>query len=102
MHASSPHDCVIIHRAPEDARVGITRQHERENHAIQQVVNTGNANCPPPAVAANTAIYDGSCRAFSSELRRVIWPNKFLPELPSRYDGTHNPVEFLTLYTIGI
>ena len=56
----------------------------------------------PLAIAANSAIYDGSCLALSPELHRVIWTNKFRPELPSRYDGTHNPVEFLTLYPIGI
>ena len=81
---SSPHDCVIIHRAPEDARIGIEQQRERENRAIRQVVNAGNANHPPPAIAANAAIYNGSCLALSPELRRVIWPNKFRPEPTGR------------------
>ena len=32
----------------------------------------------------------------------MAWPLKFSPELPPRFDGTANPVEFLTLYTLAI
>ena len=42
------------------------------------------------------------CRAFTAKLRSVAWPGKFKPDLPPRYDGTADPVEFLQLYEIGI
>ena len=44
----------------------------------------------------------GSCRAFTAELRSIAWPAKFKPDLPPRYDGTTDPVEFLQLYELGI
>ena len=42
------------------------------------------------------------CRAFIPELRSVIWPSKFKPDLPPRYDGTVDPAEFLQLYELSI
>ena len=41
-------------------------------------------------------------RAFTPELRSVAWPCKFKPDLPPRYDGTLDPVEFLQLYELSI
>ena len=42
------------------------------------------------------------CRAFTAELRSVVWPGKFKTDLPPRYDGTADPAEFLQLYEQGI
>ena len=42
------------------------------------------------------------CRAFTTELRSVAWPDKFKPGLPPRYDGTADPTEFLQVYELGI
>ena len=42
------------------------------------------------------------CRAFTTELRSVAWPDKFKPDLPPRYDDTAGPAEFLQLYELGI
>ena len=42
------------------------------------------------------------CRAFTPELRGVVWPGKFKPDLPPRYDGTPDPAEFLQLYELSI
>ena len=42
------------------------------------------------------------CRAFTPELRSVVWPGKFKSDLPPRYDGTPDPVEFLQLYELSI
>ena len=41
-------------------------------------------------------------RAFTPELRSVVWPGKFKMDLPPRYDGTPNPAEFLQLYEMSI
>ena len=43
----------------------------------------------------------GYC-AFTTELRNVIWPSKFKPDLPPCYDGTADPAEFLQLYELSI
>jgi hypothetical protein len=32
----------------------------------------------------------------------VVWPSKFWPHLPEKYNGTVNPVEFLQIYFISI
>ena len=42
------------------------------------------------------------CRAFTPELRSVVWPGKFKPNLPPRYDDTPDPAEFLQLYELSI
>ena len=42
------------------------------------------------------------CRAFTPELRRIVWPDKFKPDLPLRYDGPPDPAEFLQLYELSI
>ena len=42
------------------------------------------------------------CRAFTLELRGVVWPGKFKSDLPPRYDGTPAPAEFLQLYELSI
>jgi hypothetical protein len=39
---------------------------------------------------------------FASHLRMVVWPPKFWPHLPEKYDGMVNPVEFLQIYSTSI
>ena len=41
-------------------------------------------------------------RAFTLELRRVVWPENFKLDLPPCYDGTPNPAKFLQLYELSI
>ena len=40
--------------------------------------------------------------AFALELRTIVWPGKFKPDLPPRYDDTPDPMEFLPLYELSI
>ena len=42
------------------------------------------------------------CHAPAPELRRLVWPDKFKPDLPPRYDDTTDPTEFLQLYELSI
>ena len=42
------------------------------------------------------------CRAFTPKLRSIVWPGKFKPDLPPRYDDTSDPAEFLPLYEPSI
>src|SRR5438128_12484624 len=43
--------------------------------------------------------YSGGCLAFTDNLRRVRWPEKFRLAPIEKYDGTANPDEFLQIYT---
>jgi hypothetical protein len=40
--------------------------------------------------------------ALAPHLRMVVWPPKFQPHLPGKYDGMVNPVEFLQIYSTSI
>jgi hypothetical protein len=42
------------------------------------------------------------CAALADHLRAVMWPTKFRPHLPEKYDGTSNPSEFLQVYITAI
>ena len=41
-------------------------------------------------------------RVHLLELRNIIWPSKFKPDLPPCYNGTADPAEFLQLYELSI
>lgn len=43
-------------------------------------------------------LYGAGCPVFIPELRQVVWPPKFKPNVPVEYDGKTNPVEFLHVY----
>ena len=51
---------------------------------------------PPPR---RPPVATEGCRAFTPELRNVVWLSKFKPDLPPRYDGT---AEFMQLYELSI
>jgi hypothetical protein len=40
--------------------------------------------------------------ALTLDFRMVIWPRKFRPHLPEKYDGTVNPAELLQIYSTSI
>jgi hypothetical protein len=40
--------------------------------------------------------------ALAPHLRMVVWPHKFRPHLPEKYNGTVNPAEFLQIYSTSI
>ena len=42
------------------------------------------------------------CRTFTAELRNIVWPSKFKPDLPPCYDDIADPAEFLQLYELSI
>jgi hypothetical protein len=39
---------------------------------------------------------------LAPHLRMVVYPHKFQPHLPEKYDGTVNPIEFLQIYSSSI
>jgi hypothetical protein len=80
--------------------VALACQHYRQNCAVRNIATAGR-DAPAPATGAVVS-YGGGCQAFTKDLHRVVWPAKFRPDLPQRYDGTANPVEFLHLYTVSV
>jgi hypothetical protein len=39
---------------------------------------------------------------LAPHLWMVVWPHKFWPHLPKKYDGIVNPAEFLQIYSTSI
>ena len=56
------------------------------------------AGAPPSTSVADIDSGASWYRALAPALRRVRWPTKFKPEMPSRYDGTADPSPFLLAY----
>ena len=54
---------------------------------------------PPPR---RPLVATAGCRAFTAELRSVVWLSKFKPDLPPQYDDTTDPAEFLQIYKLSI
>jgi hypothetical protein len=98
--ASSPHrepSCQIVQHAPEDARVSLERRRENHDRAIDDIGEAGkNVRTP------GEAIYNPGCLALTRQQCYVVWPNKFKPDISTRYDGTTNPIKFLQLYAIAV
>ena len=92
---------VLRERALEDARTTIEHQREARHQSDRWAGPTmdhpapGGYDCLP---------YEVGCPAFTRELRQVRWLSvrTFKPEIPEKYDGRLNPVEFLSICTIAI
>ena len=53
-------------------------------------------------IQAGTPVAGVGCAALADHLHAVVWPSKFRPYLPEKYDGTTNPSEFLQVYVTAI
>jgi hypothetical protein len=98
-------------RGGEDSRTTI--EHNRERHRDIEGRNLERdfdlhapvrarqaAHAPLPL--APRKFRGGGCMALAPHLRMVVWPPKFWPHLPEKYDRTVNPVEFLQIYSTSI
>ena len=79
--------------------MSIERGQNCHNRVVQDIATTGSHL---RAALANGVVTYGMTAAFTRSLRRVVWPVKYKPDLPPRYDGKNNPLEFLQLYTLAI
>ena len=79
--------------------MSIARGQNRHNPAVQDVATAGSHL---RATLAKGVVTHGTTPAFTHSLRRVVWPVKFRSDLPPRYNGKNNPLEFLQLYTLAI
>ena len=100
--------CQEIPRPQEGARVlPAPVRHDRipapprQDPALLQAAVRGNPQEQAPH-QQRAPVATAGYRAFPAKLRSVAWPGKFKPYLPSRYDGTADPAEFLQLYELGI
>ena len=106
MASCDPRACPGQCRAPEnrrweDARVVIDQRHDD----LRQTDACGGLNVDEPALDVGGCLpFEVGCPAFTRELRQVCWPSvrTFKPEIPEKYDGRPNPVEFLSIYTIAV
>jgi hypothetical protein len=91
----------------EDARVPLEKARER-----RQNIEGCNLDQDFAAVAPQTPMGTWSqagvllagvgCATLADHLRAALWPPKFRPHLPEKYDGTSNPSEFLQVYVTAI
>jgi hypothetical protein len=44
----------------------------------------------------------GGYEALSEPLQHVDWPRRFRPDMPARFNGSSDPVEFLRQYAVAI
>jgi hypothetical protein len=85
-------------RDGEDSRITIERQRERcrniegefDSLVLAREVPTAHDVHPPSSPGLL-----GGCMELAAHLHMVVWPHKFRPHLPEKYDGTVNLVEFL-------
>jgi hypothetical protein len=89
--------CQIVQRAPEDARVSLERRRENHDHALDDIGDAGKN-----VKVTRELIYNLGCIALARQQRHVVWPDKFRPDIGTRYDKTSNPVKFLQLYIIAV
>jgi hypothetical protein len=94
-------------RAGEDARVSLERARERRQNVEGRNLDYDFATVAPQTptgawIQAGVPLAGLCCTALADHLRAAIWPSKFWPHLPEKYDGTTNPSEFLQVYVTAI
>nr|XP_040243975.1 serine/arginine repetitive matrix protein 1-like [Aegilops tauschii subsp. strangulata] len=83
--------CQMVQRPQEDARARPAPPRQ-DNAPPTAVARERQDQAPPPRRAPMTTT---GCRVFTPELRSVVWPGNFKPDLPPRYNGSPDPAEFL-------
>jgi hypothetical protein len=76
---------------------GCNLEKDFDLHALVRGVLVAHAS-PPPTPRE----FRGRCMALAPHLRMVVWPHKFRPHLPVKYDGMVNPTEFQQIYSTSI
>jgi hypothetical protein len=90
-------------RAGEDARVSIERARGRRLSIEGRDLDAEFAAvAPAPQGSVQAPVSGVGCAALADHLRAVVWPSKFQPHLPEKYDGSSNPSEFLQVYITAI
>jgi hypothetical protein len=98
------------HRDGKDSRITIKHQRERRRNIEGRNLEGEFDSLTPvreaPMVHAtrppSSPGLSGGCMALAPHLRMVIWPCKFRPHLPKKYDMIVNSAEFLQIYSTSI
>ena len=96
-----PHNSCQILRTLPDARVQVERGHERERRTIRDLARAGRANCPT-SISPGSKVLVGGLPSVLQGIAVMTFPLKFNPSLPSRYDRTTPPLDFLQLYSLTV
>jgi hypothetical protein len=93
--------------AGEDARVSLERAREHRQDIEGLNLDQDFAAAAPQTPMgtrsqAGVPLVGVGCAALVDHLRATLWPPKFWPHLPEKYDGTTNPSEFLQVYVTAI
>ena len=91
--------CQVVQCSQGEAHVLPAPQHQVRVPPQEVAVPVDQDHVPPPR---RPPVAMAGCRAFTAELRNIVWPSKFKPDLPPRYDGTADPAEFLQIYELSI
>ena len=105
MASSDPRARPGQRRALEDRRRGDARVVEQCRDGLHPTNGCDSPDVDEPALGIGGNVpFEVGCPDFTRELRQVCWPSirKFRPEIPEKYDGRLNPVEFLSIYTITV
>jgi hypothetical protein len=89
--------CQIVQHALEDACVSLERRRENHDRAIDD-----NGESGKNVKVTGEPVYNPGCLALTRQQCYVVWPDKFRPDIGTRYDGTSNPIEFLQLYVVAV
>jgi hypothetical protein len=89
--------------AGEDARISLERARERRQNIEGRNLDQDFTAVAPQAPMgtrsqAGVPLAGVGCAALTDHLHAALWPPKFRPHLPKKYDGTSNPLEFLQVY----
>ena len=88
------------HQVNPNTSCEIIRQLDRQDHAIDDATAHYRSGRVPPVNKG--ALLCKGAPSFTDDLGRVLWPTKFRPDLPGRYDGMANPTEFIQLYALSV
>jgi hypothetical protein len=59
-------------------------------------------SCTCTSPPGSPGVSGGGCMVLAPRMCMVVWPPKFWPHLPEKYDGMVNPAKFLQIYSTSI
>jgi hypothetical protein len=99
-------------RGGEDSRTTIKRNYERRRDIesrnlerdfdLHAPIGAHQVAHAPLPLAPWEFRGGGGVQGVAPHPRMVVWPPKFRPHLPEKYDGIVNPAEFLQIYSTSI
>jgi hypothetical protein len=89
-------------RAGRDACISLEKTRERCGNLGQDSAAVAPRAPGDARFQTSIPLAGVGCAALAEHLRAAMWPSKFWPHLPEKYDGTTNLSEFLQVYVTAI